>query len=49
MESTTFSMPGSLSGAPGAIKLNPNLASDDDNVTGNNRRGATKNSANCGC
>ena len=49
MESTSFSMPGSLSGAPGAIKLNANLAADDDAGTGTNRRGATKNSANCGC
>ena len=48
MESATFSMPNSIGGATGAIKLNANLASDD--FEGNTKgRGTTKNSANCGC
>ena len=49
MESATFSMPNSIGGASGAIKLNANLASNDDNDGNNRGRGATKNSANCGC
>ncbi len=50
METTTFSMPGSISGASGAIKLNPALASGDDDNTGTgNRRNNTKTSANCSC
>ena len=49
MESATFSMPNSIGGASGAIKLNANLASKDDSDGKNKGRGATRNSANCGC
>ena len=43
----TFAMPESIGGASGAIKLNANLSGND--AGSNNKRGATKNSANCGC
>ena len=49
MESATFSMPNSIGGASGAIKLNANLATNDDSDGNNRGRGATKNKANCGC
>ena len=41
-----FSMPDSIGGASGAIKLNPALSSGTE---GGNKRGATKNSSNCNC
>ena len=49
MESATFSMPNSIVGACCAIKLNANLATNDDSDGNNRGRGATKNKANCGC
>ena len=46
---SAFAMPESIGGASGAIKLNAGLSGGDEGATGNNRRGATKNSANCSC
>jgi hypothetical protein len=50
MENTSaFSMPDSISGANGAIKLNPNMKDSSGGATGTNPRGTTKTSNNCQC
>ncbi len=47
MESATvLTMPDSIGGAAGAIKLNPKLSSGDDMVSGGSR-GATRQQNNC--
>ena len=49
MENTSaFSMPDSIGGASGAIKLNPNMK-ESSGATGTNPRGTTKTSNNCQC
>ena len=44
---SAFSMPESIGGATGAIKLSSGLSGGDDGQTGSNRRGATR--SNCSC
>ena len=44
---SAFSMPESIGGATGAIKLSSGLSGGDDGHAGSNKRGATK--SNCTC